>query len=386
MSESDVAIDELLAAVLRGEPAPGCDLFSAPGGEAAVVARIDYHGIGGLLRDTPGAMGDWPAAVTKRVRDVAVAQAMWELRHREILRELLGELAAVGILAIMLKGTAVAYDVYRTPATRDRGDSDILVGPDDLAETRIVLERLGFERDSGDGRSDDFCLQEVWRRRCDGEAAHHVDLHWQLLNSPALEAVLPVGECAASRVPLPRLGPDAWALDRVRTMIHTCIHRTLNFSSPYFVGDRTFYGGNRLIWLHDIHLLAAALSPADWQSLSRLARNKGVAAACLDGLLAAQRFLGTPLPQQVLEALGAAPPAQGASAYLRSRQLGRAWQDLRAIRGSIRKIAYLRARTLPSPDFVRDKYPQLARLPLPLLYARRLLDLVRPRPAQGTGR
>lgn len=383
MSEFNVAIDGLLAETLRGGNVAGHAMFAASGGADAVVARIEYHGIAGLLRDLPEAMAGWPVAVTKRICDGAMAQAMWELRHREIVRELLGKLAAADLLVILLKGTALAYDLYRAPATRDRGDTDLLVNPVDLAETRIVLRRLGFERTSGDGRGDDFCLQEVWRRTGDGDTTHHIDLHWQLLNSPALEGVLPVAECAASRIALPRLGSDAWAMDRVRTLIHTCIHRTLHFTSPYFVGDRTYYGGDRLIWLHDIHLLAEAMSPDQWQSLSRLAPSKGAAAACLDGLLTAQRFLATPLPASVREALGAAPPGQSASAYLRSRQLGRAWRDLRAIRGSRRKIAYLRARTLPATAFVRDKYPQHADLPLPLLYARRLFDLVRARPTQG---
>ena len=212
---------------------------------------------------------------------------------------------------------------------------------------------------------------------------HLIDLHWHVLNCPALDDVLPVGECIAERIALPRLGPDAMGLDRVRTLIHTCIHRMLNFSSPYFVGQQTFYGGDRLIWLNDINLLARALSDAEWIALVRLSVAKGVAAACLDGLLAAERLLATPIPSAVREALRNAPTTARPTAYLRARQFGRAWLDLRAMPGVRRKAGYLLARTLPSPAFVREKYPRQAGLPLPLLYARRLIDLFRARPVQS---
>ena len=216
--------------------------------------------------------------------------------------------------------------------------------------------------------------------------AHHIDLHWQTLNCPALEAVLPVAECAATRIALPRLGPDAMAMDRVRTLIHTCIHRMLNFSSPYFVGDRIYYGGDRLIWLHDIHLLAGALSEAEWDTFCRLAVAKGVAAACLDGLLTAQRFLATPVPNSVRAVLGAGSIASRPAAYLHARQLGRAWQDFQAIPGVARTLGFALTRALPSSSFIRDKYPSHPGLPLLFLYIRRLFDLIRPRPTQSPER
>lgn len=381
-----VAIDALLAAALRRENAFDHQVFAAADSTAAVVERINYHGISGLLRATPGAMAGWPEAIMARVRDGAVAQAIWELRHGQFLNHLLGELAAANITAILLKGTALAYDLYAAPATRDRGDSDLLIDPCDLVAARLILARQGFERVSGDDGQDDFCLQEVWSRTCERDMDHHIDLHWHLLNAPALEGVLPFAECAATRIALPRLGPDAYAMDRVRTLIHTCIHRTLNFSSPYFVNGRTYYGGDRLIWLHDIHLFAEAFSPAEWEIFCRLAESKGMAAVCLDGLSTAQRVLGTPLPPSVRDALGAGSMASGPPAYMRAGQLGRAWRDLQAIPGLRRKMSYFRARVLPTPNFIRDKYPRHAGLPLPLLYARRLFDLVRARPTQSPKR
>ena len=205
------------------------------------------------------------------------------------------------------------------------------------------------------------------------------------MNSPALKAVLPFAECAAGAIALPRLSPAARGLDRVRSLIHTCLHRAMHITAPYFVGSRTYYGGDRLIWTYDIHVLASALSETEWRQLCALSAKYGAAAVCLDGLATARELLGTPIPDHVRTALGHAPRNEKASHYLiRSRQLGRAWQDLLAVPGVRAKLAYLKSRLLPSAGFVEAKYKHSAKRPLLHLYARRMLEFLRTRP-RGQG-
>jgi hypothetical protein len=50
---------------------------------------------------------------------------------------------------------------------------------------------------------------------------------------------------------------------------------------------------NRPIWLHDIHLLAEALDARQQGEFADLARRRGTASACLQGLALVQRRLGT---------------------------------------------------------------------------------------------
>ena len=198
--------------------------------------------------------------------------------------------------------------------------------------------------------------------------------------------VLSFAECAANPMALPRLAPEARSMDRVLTLIHTCVHRLMHVTAPYFVDGVTYYGGDRLIWANDIHLLAGALSEAEWARLSALSLGKGVAAVCLDGLTTARHSLGTEIPNWVGEELGSELSEGKASTYLlHSRQFARARQDLLATPGLRRKFAYLRARSLPSPAFIRGKYPAMARMPLALLYARRMIDLLRVRPERSEG-
>ena len=383
MTSDEPRIDKLLASALRGES------IAWPGAEkhALVINQILYHGISGLLAGRVQHLADWPREVLESVREQAIAQAMWELRHRALLSELLAAFTRDGIVALLLKGTAVAYDLYPTPAARSRGDSDLLIDLRDVDGARLAFEALGYHRQAiDDSLTNDFCLQEVWSLECGG-TVHHVDLHWQLMNAPALRDVLSFAECAANPMALPRLAPEARSMDRVLTLIHTCVHRLMHVTAPYFVDGVTYYGGDRLIWANDIHLLAGALSEAEWARLSALALGKGVAAVCLDGLTTARHSLGTEIPNWVGEELGSELSEGKASTYLlHSRQFARARQDLLATPGLRRKFAYLRARSLPSPAFIRGKYPSMVNMPLALLYFRRLVDLLRARPRRNEGR
>ena len=373
----ETAIDELLAAALRGETSAWPEAWPP----ALGIERVLYHGIAGLIAERGREVADWPSDLTEPVRAQAIAQAMWEMRHKPLLADLLAAFAEAGISALLLKGSALAYDLYPAPAARSRGDSDVLVAPADLEQARLVLGRLGFVRASDDDIAvDGLALQEVWSAPGDGGAWHHIDLHWQLLNAPALARVMSFDVCAEAPLALPRLSPVAIAMSRVATLVHTSIHRAMHITSPYFVDGVTYYGGDRLIWANDIDLLAGALCDEEWRAFSALAVRQGVAAVSLDGLRMAQRSLGTEIPRPVLDALGAAGDEPASAYLLGSGQAERAWRDLRAIRGLTRKLAYLAARALPSASFMRAKYPELERSPLALLHARRMVDLIRPRP------
>lgn len=381
MTDNNLPTDMLLAAALRGEDAGWPSNWSGSDEAALMVERIAYHGIAGLIAGQAGSLADWPRAVLAPVRDQGIALAMWELRHKEVLSELLATLAGENIIALLLKGTALAYDLYPSSAARARGDTDILIDSADLDTARAIFTRLGYRcQPLDEAIADDLALQEVWSLTCEAGTRHDIDLHWQLLNAPALRAVLDFATCAANPHTLPRLAPGALAMSRVLTLLHSCIHRAMHLTSPYFVDGMTYYGGDRLIWAMDIELLARALSDLEWQDFTRAALTQGVATVCLDGFSMAKRTLGTEIPPNVLNSLGGAG-VEPASAYLLgAHQMGRAWQDLHAIRGWRRKLAYVAARALPSESFMRAKYPQLERSPLALLHVRRMVELVRPRP------
>lgn len=324
-------------------------------------ARADYHGIGPLLLARSGA---------ETFRAEARARAMWELRHRHVVAQLLSAFAEAGLECLVMKGTALAYDLYPEPALRPRGDSDLLIHPADRAQARAVLRAQGFtaflQQDAPAGMT-----QEIWRKTAPDGSSHEIDLHWQAFNGPALARMIPLEEAFAEAVPLARLAPVARGLPRDHGLLHACLHRAQHILSPYFVDGVAHYGGDRLIWLCDIDLLARALTPEQWDRLSERARQRGVAPVCHAALAEAVRLLGTPVPPAVMESLGTAPAGAATEYLLHRNRSGRARANVQAAgwRGAWH---YLTARLFPPAAFMRMQYPE-SRMPLVLLYPRRIL-------------
>lgn len=366
----------LLAAALRGEAAP----WPAPVHDGhwsdALLNAVIYHGVAGLMADSDRQSHDWPASLLDDLRCQARAEAMWELRHREILSRLLAGLAGGGIRALVMKGSALAYDLYHRPAARPRGDTDLLVLETDVPAARRLLADLGYQPYAAGGSLE--WLQEGWTLRCADGSRHSIDLHWSALNAQALAQVLPVAECLANARPLPALGRPALQMDRVRMLLHLCVHRALHVTAPYLVGDEAYFGADRLIWSFDLYLLAGDLDPADWDSFLDLAAGRRVAGTCLDGLEAAERDFRAVIPQPVLAALKKS--AANDLTYLRSRSsMAREWRNLRAMPGIGLKTRYLVSRLFPESRTLRGKYPGMGGMPLPLLHLRRIAGALRRR-------
>ncbi|HVL79369.1 MAG TPA: nucleotidyltransferase family protein [Sphingomicrobium sp.] len=378
------ASDAFLADTLRAPPAAWPAGRDGEGASDRLFERVCYHGIAGLLIDIGGVGPCWPHELRRRIHGHAIGQAMWEARHQAELARLLGALAERDLEAILLKGTAIAYDLYGTPSARLRGDSDLLVREDQLGEVRQVLRALGCVRHlSGRPLPDRLELQESWAIEAPG-SRQLIDLHWSALNSLALRNVLRFDQIRSALMPLPRLSKDAVAADRPILLLHTCLHRAMHCVSPYFVDGVTYYGGDRLIWLYDIRLLAAALSEEQWEAFLVLAHHTGTSAPCREGLSMAKLRLGSRVPDAVMARL-ASGERSSASSYLRGGQLRRSSMDVLAVPGLRDKLRLIGGRLFPGGAFLRAKYPRMARMPIAILQARRFADMLRDRPRQGSG-
>lgn len=375
----DDAFDAFLARALTVDgaaswPADWSDEMTT----AAFATRLLYHGVPGLLASRPETVAGWPAPVLAHLREQSLVQSVWELHHKPLVGSLLDVFAAAGIAVVLLKGTALAYDLYPDPATRIRGDTDVLIAPGDLVHARNLLESRGFTRESGtEGLFGNLHSQEIWKHTTDHGEEHVVDLHWQVLNSPFLKAIMPRDACIRGARALPTLGPHARAMSRSWMLFHACIHRAVHISNPYFVDGRAYLGGDRLIWLYDIKLMARACSAEDWGELVRIAHDAQVSALCREALVAARDGLGAILPDTVDMALAHGHTAPAIVHYLtRASQFDRAWRDLRASHGLAAKSRYALAQLLPAREIVRKRFGGAADTPLALLYARRLGEII----------
>jgi hypothetical protein len=183
--------------------------------------------------------------------------------------------------------------------------------------------------------------QACLTREVAGGGEHTLDLHWKISNSELLSRLFSYDELREAAVPLPALSPHAFGAGLVHALLIACMHRAGHKQAPYFVDGVAHYSGDRLIWLYDIHLLAQAMSPAQWDEFLRLAGQKGLRAVCLEGIEQTRSRFATPVPQEVLDELARPGSLEPAAQYLDARHLKRRWLDLCAHQGLAGKLRFI---------------------------------------------
>ena len=353
-------IDALLAAALAG-PAPA-GLAALPDDAAGpVLAAADFHGVAALLHHR------LPPQASRLLREGLRARAHGEavrtLAEQGALRRLIPALAAAGARPLVFKGTALAHALYADPALRPRGDTDILIAPGTRAASDAALRAVGWMRTAlGPGQAS---------YAQDGQAgpALRIDLHWRISNSVLLAALFDHGALWRRAAPLPALHAEARGVLGVDALMIACMHR---LQHAELLPNAGRIGSDRLIWLHDIRLLAGSLSHDDWAELVRRARDKGLAGPCRDGLAAARGRLGAHCPEGALAAMAEAGEADPPARYLRAGPGRRRWMDLLAEPGAAGKLRAVRALAFPPADALRLRDGAGRRRPLAWLYAARV--------------
>jgi hypothetical protein len=380
----------LICALLRGEsPAWPAGLASSDDGRiGAFLATARTHGVTPLLdarfvrsdgpsSNLPGGDGTsgsgtcgWPDAIRRACHDEALAQTAHELARGRELARVLAAFTAAGVAPLILKGAALAYSHYPSPALRPRGDTDILVPPAAATLSERVLRELGYTR--GGGVSGDLVsYQAAWSRTDPIGQVHHVDVHWRISNSQILAKALTYDELAGRAQAVPALGPHARVPAPVDALLFACMHRAGHVNVPYDAVDETFIGGDRLIWLYDMHLLVGAMSVPELEDFVRRATAKRLKTICLDALERTRECFATPIPQAVLAGLQPAGIAEPSARYLTGR---RGWQmlgDFLALDGWSTRLQWLKELGFPAPDYMHRKYSDATICWLPVLYARR---------------
>ncbi len=378
-------VEKLIPAVLRGGPTQW-PLESDPGGTLRFVALARYHGVMPLLHECLSRMTGkeaWPQTILDACREEAIYQAKIELARRQEIRGVLDALAMAGIKPLVLKGGTLAYSHYPNPVLRPRADTDILI-PRVLAKrSEGSLALLGYERSQGI-TGDLISYQASWSRSDHMGATHDLDVHWRINNSQILAQVLSYGELEPRSMPLPVMGPNAYALAPVDALLVACIHRTGHANVAYYVGDIPYVGGDRLIWLYDIHLLISAMSRTELHEFAALAGSKQIKAICLDAVMRCRRYFATPIPPDVLAALTPSGRMEPSARYFSGGRLRQMLGDCLALESWGDRARWVRELAHPSEVYMRSKYPDAANTWLPFLYGRRAWDWLR-KLATGSG-
>ena len=243
-------------------------------------------------------------------------------RHRErtiVLAEILQAFERSSIEALVLKGAALAWSIYPSPALRPMGDVDLLVPPAAARAAQLSLRRLGFD------------APDIARRF--GRHAHHlpiasrsqngvtisVEIHRDAVSRDTLSSIS-MSNLTESPRPFELNGTRALALGHVDTLRHLSHH----LLEPSWVGRL------RLIGLVDLLRYALTFHDrVDWRRLEGSHPFVLNALRCLHHVIplpaALARFsppAGSPAPARVGEMI------RPLRAILAGRHLGAALGEL----------------------------------------------------------
>ncbi len=296
-------------------------------------------------------------------RELTLAAGLlaWE---DESTRDLLDSLGAAGITALVLKGAGLAHTVYAEPHLRPRADVDLLIAPDALAGTERVLAALGWTRPPEPERTLS-AAQRHYTRQAHGAVRYHADVHWKIANPRAFADLLTFDELLARAVSISALGEFGHTPSLVDALLLACIHRVAHHDDAI-----------DLLWLWDIRLLAARLTPDDAAHLRARATATGTAVVCARGLSLAGELFSAPAATRLaggMESTQGGASGEPSAAFLGGPSavavLG---HDLRALgwRDRLRLVA---EHLFPRAIYMRGRYPGWPEALLPLAYIDRIV-------------
>lgn len=370
IEQADRFLADCVRAVLDDRQAPAWPAaFCSQAHHEIIEERARFHGIAVLLGHAPDALSGWPAPVADTVRGEMRLAALWEALHRKMIAGIIEQLAEKGVSTIVMKGTALAYLYYDEPATRRRGDTDLLIRPDDLTAARTVLEQAGcYRREDPHG----LYFQETWLVDCGAGMVHSIDLHWQPSDRPVLQKILVAERYWQGRQPLRRLSPSAGAPDALTMLVHGAVNQAWHVARGYSVEDTRITGGRRLIWAVDYLRLTSGFDEGRWLELAAFCETHDAAAIVHQALDGARQDIGLAVPAGVMERLTQAASTSAANAYIADPDVVRDfWRDLRAASSLAVGLRLIHSLAFAPRSHLVEKYPHCAHWPTALLQLRR---------------
>ena len=327
----------------------------------------DDHGVHLIIADIArslGAVEDWSPVARARARRAAVdASVVDTLRARE-LRRVLGGFQAAGVPCLLMKGAALAHALDAHPHLRPRRDTDILIRPDDVPCVDALLQDAGYIR-ATETSGELATFQRHFDRAGVNGSLHAIDVHWRVANPQLFAYSVDYDDLAASRVPVPALGPHAWTTSLSHTLVLACIHRVAHHQDS-----------DRLLWIWDIHQLMTACSEQDAARVVDLASKASMRAVCAHTLeVAAAQFHTRSAPKLIARVR----PVPGAEAEASARFLGGGLRLVDILQADLTTLGWRRGATLlrehllPPADYMRSIYRGWPAALLPVAYLHRVV-------------
>jgi hypothetical protein len=355
------------ARVLRGEDTSFAAFGRTPDEFMRDCADEDLEGLVHERVHEMASTAVWPSPVRASLERQARDNMASELARRVEIASVLGALAAEGVRPLLFKGTALAYTLYEAPHLRPRLDTDLFIRRAAVESVKRTLASLGYSQPAYcDG---ELLFGQMMFVKTDALGIDHVfDVHWKISTQSVAAGLVTFDELSAEAVGIPALGPAARCVGPAHALLLACVHAVVHHRSV-----------ERLIWVHDIHLLASSLSPKELDDFAGLAVAGGVAAVCGHSLTVARARLGTAVPESLLHRLLDGAGDEPSARYL---EPGRTWRheqasNFAALTRWRDRMRLAREVLLPSPAYMRKRYglvsETMGTMLLPMLYVHRVL-------------
>jgi hypothetical protein len=346
-------------AILAGRrPVP--DLLPAGTDPAKVREFLQQHRAHAAVYDRAGRNPEIRLSIEpwRRLQGDCRQLAATELiRENELVRMLGAAGSRLSPPPIVFKGTALAYQIYPAPHLRVRDDTDMLVASSTMEATRSFFAEHGYRpSDAIDAplvmRQASFIMQDALN------VTHAWDVHWAFSNRPAFADFLTFEGLLRTAVEV--------RVDKI-TFLTPNIVDSLLIACLHLIGHHA--NDVRLIWLYDIHLLAASLGPAERRRfLDQATERRQIRTACHAAFELTQHYIPG---QPVDELRRALDPGDGSTWKSDRTHLAVLVDDADAI-GRGNRLRFVAQHVFPSADYMVKRFAIRHRWQLPFWYLVRI--------------
>jgi hypothetical protein len=326
------------------------------------VAPLIYH----TLRDDDTIL---PAWVREKLRGAYYQSAVYNVLLYQALGEIMQAFNEARIPLVLLKGVALAKEVYGNIALRPMSDLDILVRQQYMCRAEELLVEQGYEVHT----QAEPHLRHATFSKVGNRSGALIELHWHIISSPYYRRAIPEEWLWEDAVEVTMGDARALRLSPEAAIFHACLHML----------DHIGIKDSLLFWLCDIVEISRHHS-IDWAMLTDTAAQFKIALPVRSVLQESGELLNLPIPDHVLTRmltlrtgfverkayqLCLSPTRSSAS---------KAFFDFLAGEGLATKFRLLFSRLFPSRDYMIARYsignPRLVPLYYPYMVARAVLS------------
>jgi hypothetical protein len=273
-----------------GGPGPELDAVCGRNDLAALPGVAAFHGVTGWVHHCLTACGSADPATVAEVRHNYHQARLVHLRALADLAVIGRAFDQLGASWLVAKGPVLAEALYDRPDLRTYTDLDLFVAPAWFGRSLDALEELGARvLDRNWDQLRQIMVSEVHVAAPHGTV---VEVHFHLLNdAPQRERfTVPMGELYERPHRVAVGDGTVPTLDPVDTLVYLCLHACLA-------------GADRLVWLKDVEVAAAAAATR-WDEVVQRSRQFGAGLAVAFMLASARETLGIDAPAEVVRTLG----------------------------------------------------------------------------------